>query len=361
MDGSEPSGLGYQDSNNVREGADRLQTPDENEDGSFGESPKGIAELNSDAAQRTGEEVPDLTPEQPDSFIAEDRRNLEQFRISGDMNADILRLFEISGLRGATPNSPALVRLLIGHREYYIATINQKSSADQALLDDSPPRRFFTYIGPLVVQAIDKIRDAYGIVERTVIEYDATHVNEKEPGKNRLFREELLRQIEAEVERTADRLGYPIDPGIKGLVVMLKAFGLSTTASCEGHLDHGSPYPWVDVGVDSYEYGASQNPTYRDFASNEVQVEAVSMQRLLNDFNLSGSGEPGCDLVIDQWTVSKARLQPARAKEIEAMPEQAKNEQMLKYRKEVGAFAHFLRERFLNPETNEEDNTAAAE
>ncbi|MEI6266299.1 MAG: hypothetical protein WCP14_00180 [bacterium] len=51
----------------------------------------------------------------------------------------------------------------------------------------------------------------------------------------------------AEVDELADRLGLEIDPGIKETVVALRASGLNTTQSCEGHSGPGLPWPWVDV------------------------------------------------------------------------------------------------------------------
>ncbi len=44
-----------------------------------------------------------------------------------------------------------------------------------------------------------------------------------------------------------DALGTPIDPGIFETVVLLNLLGFPTVQSCEGHLDHGTPYSWVTV------------------------------------------------------------------------------------------------------------------
>jgi hypothetical protein len=38
-----------------------------------------------------------------------------------------------------------------------------------------------------------------------------------------------------------------IDEKIRGLVLILNARGIPTTGSCEGHIDHGSPAPWVKI------------------------------------------------------------------------------------------------------------------
>lgn len=50
---------------------------------------------------------------------------------------------------------------------------------------------------------------------------------------------------------TKDRLGRPVDPGVstsvKNLLRAGYALGITTTQSCEGHIDWGHPYPWVDM------------------------------------------------------------------------------------------------------------------
>jgi hypothetical protein len=38
-----------------------------------------------------------------------------------------------------------------------------------------------------------------------------------------------------------------VDAGIRDTVTALRLLGFRTTASCEGHVDHGRPGPWVDV------------------------------------------------------------------------------------------------------------------
>ena len=50
-------------------------------------------------------------------------------------------------------------------------------------------------------------------------------------------------------EKVTDRLGRPIDVGIFDTVVALNVLGIPTLQSCEGHLTHGLPYPWVDIEV----------------------------------------------------------------------------------------------------------------
>ncbi len=52
-----------------------------------------------------------------------------------------------------------------------------------------------------------------------------------------------------EVLGIRDRLGKPVDPGIRLAVIALRAAGFETAASCQGHLDHGEPFPWIDIGI----------------------------------------------------------------------------------------------------------------
>ncbi|MEO8972199.1 MAG: hypothetical protein ABI406_11450 [Ktedonobacteraceae bacterium] len=44
-----------------------------------------------------------------------------------------------------------------------------------------------------------------------------------------------------------DKLGKEVDAGIIETVVALNLLGMPTTQSCEGHLNHGTGAPWVDI------------------------------------------------------------------------------------------------------------------
>ena len=60
--------------------------------------------------------------------------------------------------------------------------------------------------------------------------------------KNRWLR------IEIKVNSITDRRGLGIDNGIKESIIVLQVLGFVTTASCEGHTDHGPAAPWIDIG-----------------------------------------------------------------------------------------------------------------
>jgi hypothetical protein len=56
-------------------------------------------------------------------------------------------------------------------------------------------------------------------------------------------------EIAEKFSHVNDRIGMPIDGGIFETVVALNALDIPTSMSCEGHLDHGLPYPWVAIGL----------------------------------------------------------------------------------------------------------------
>lgn len=48
-----------------------------------------------------------------------------------------------------------------------------------------------------------------------------------------------------------DQLGLKLDQGILSSVAGLHMHGVETSQSCEGHPDHGLPYPWIDIAPSS--------------------------------------------------------------------------------------------------------------
>lgn len=54
-------------------------------------------------------------------------------------------------------------------------------------------------------------------------------------------------EMSKEIDNTGDKLGMPIDENVKEAVIALNLLGIPTTASCEGHIDHGRSAPWVEI------------------------------------------------------------------------------------------------------------------
>lgn len=89
-------------------------------------------------------------------------------------------------------------------------------------------------------------------------------------------------EAEALLSRVTDQMGQRIDAGILALVVGLNLLGFRTSASCEGHLSWGCPYPWIefyqDVAAPDYEQAveiaARPDMTPQDQLTARNQIEA---------------------------------------------------------------------------------------
>lgn len=73
--------------------------------------------------------------------------------------------------------------------------------------------------------------------------------------------------------KTTDGLGLGIDPGIIELVAGLNLIGVNTTASCEGHLDWGLPYPWIDIeGIGAFELNEKMQKVKADSNDHKALI-----------------------------------------------------------------------------------------
>ena len=96
-------------------------------------------------------------------------------------------------------------------------------------------------------------------------------------------------KIENEIENTADSLGFKIDEGIKDPVVALNAFEINTAQSCEGHLDSGKSAPWIRIEApnEPEERFIDQNETFEKVA----QKYSMSPKEAKRMFNLDAYWE----------------------------------------------------------------------
>jgi hypothetical protein len=73
------------------------------------------------------------------------------------------------------------------------------------------------------------------------------------PSKTNSEKEKHWEEMTKKVDSITDGLGLKIDAGIKKTVIVLNLLGFTTKASCEGHLDEGLAYPWVDFETENQE------------------------------------------------------------------------------------------------------------
>lgn len=77
------------------------------------------------------------------------------------------------------------------------------------------------------------------------------------------------------VQQFTDKLGCFVDEGIMETVVALNLLDFRTSQSCQGHLDHGHPYPWIDFATEGCPgYEQAQQEACRDGLSAEEEEAA---------------------------------------------------------------------------------------
>jgi len=150
-----------------------------------------------------------------------------------------------------------------------------------------------------------------------------------------LAKDQEWEQVFDVVARTVDGMGKRIDTGIMGVVLGLNAHGIRTTMSCEGHLDHGNPYPWVWV------------PT-------EDQGKLVEVLNAFNHAN-EEEGQRAMDrmpVIVCGFVEGECVLQSFGAACQNERDPKLKTERLAEYQREMQCFAVFLRDKFFEGGNN---------
>lgn len=94
-------------------------------------------------------------------------------------------------------------------------------------------------------------------------------------------KEHEWQEVGERVAHLVDKLGRGIDPHIVDTVIALNALGIETSQSCEGHLDHGRPYPWITFDVREAAHvflqsgEANRQKTYQEAQALKRQAETI--------------------------------------------------------------------------------------
>jgi hypothetical protein len=174
---------------------------------------------------------------------------------------------------------------------------------------------------------------------------------------------ESWRKMLDHVERMVDGLGKRVDPGIKETVAIVNCMELATNGSCEGHLDGQSKAPWIH-----FEFIPAQlKQEIRQARLNLGQGEKTSPQldalieearlkllggearilNLLDEFYGGRRGPAETRLGITFYPDS-ARLVSQGAKLQDLYPPEIQVRKLRAYQEEMGAFAEFLKTKFLS-------------
>lgn len=147
---------------------------------------------------------------------------------------------------------------------------------------------------------------------------------------------------EQEIESITDGLGKPIDNNIKQAVIALRVYGFPTTGSCEGHLDWGLPYPWIDVNeeepVDLVTNKSSQEAWRKANLHQQQHLLA-----LLTQFYKGRTTPFDAQLAFEPGRYEAFRLQSRGGNIIRILPKEQQQGKLTLYQREMAAFAAFLK------------------
>lgn len=164
----------------------------------------------------------------------------------------------------------------------------------------------------------------------------------------------ILRMIDKQatdqVESFRDRLGKPVDPGIKPVVISLISRGFRTTASCEGHVGRktGGPYvvlesPQTDeyiVKMKTVEFGGVEFKALRSELEQLNLAERDKVSELLDKFYAK---HPGLErLEIKNIGPGTTKLIYPGSAEAEAAGSERHDEWLRRARGEFDSFAAWL-------------------
>ena len=157
-----------------------------------------------------------------------------------------------------------------------------------------------------------------------------------------LNKQGLENEARADVNKITDGLGMPIDEGIKETVVAFRVSGFPTTGSCEGHLNRGTSYPWVDIDVSELENFKKINSA-KDKASVWRKVNMVlrkKMRGYLYDFYKNRASSSKLELKLVSIGIFGAFRIQSPSKLLNNT--KSSEELLLQYRKEMNDFASYL-------------------
>lgn len=185
----------------------------------------------------------------------------------------------------------------------------------------------------------------------------------------------VWQETREEVARMVDKLDEPVDEGIKEGVVALRVNGFETNASCEGHVDrgdHGKPYPWVDIGeYPPKEFSEkAENVSGHEFSrlleENQEVLELIDrnydarerLQWIVDEFYGRGTEqtEGRLTVITGVGRYGEARIVPQEALVLEAkVSREVLGKRLGAYQEAMRQFTVFLRERYLDPATEEKE------
>lgn len=181
-------------------------------------------------------------------------------------------------------------------------------------------------------------------------------------------------EITRSMSQITDQLGMGIDPGIFVSVVIFNALGFHTQQSCEGHLDHGKPAPWITFVTPEADipkrqatrlFAQGEQAEHIQGASNgdALYAEANRLRRQAEMLHAEdkrrlleylaafyAAYRPSYDrlLVVYERTPACSILESQGASTLIGEPRETRASKLREYLEEMRTFTTFLKQRFLD-------------
>lgn len=186
-------------------------------------------------------------------------------------------------------------------------------------------------------------------------------------------------EIAAEIEGITDKLGKPIERGIKEMVIALNALGFETSGSCEGHIKgigegenkfFNMP-PWVDLAkpgsmklywrreaiIEKYgeTHEFSEDPEFKILekelslntkqASNEIKE---LLQEFYEDRNIPEEEKLITSPYIGEISLTfQGSPRFGKDKKFQSLKKEEFRKKLLKFQAEINEFAEFLKNKYF--------------
>ena len=198
-------------------------------------------------------------------------------------------------------------------------------------------------------------------------------------------KEQYWHEMRLRVAQMTDKLGKRVDAGIAETVVALNALGILTTASCEGHLDHGTGAPWVDIEDPNASEQSAEVGRLFQHALHVQRQRAQITEEVMHLFEQAHQAKQHVKrihlamryrllvylaafyehrqvpydirLVIQaRDTTGRSRLESQGADFQDVAPPDVKAQKLREYQEEIHAFTAFLKDRYFWEEGPESDD-----
>ncbi|MFH0912435.1 MAG: hypothetical protein V1807_02130 [Patescibacteria group bacterium] len=165
------------------------------------------------------------------------------------------------------------------------------------------------------------------------------------PGKKLIWQTAIDRS-----NNIADKIGTPIDAGIKDIVVALMVYGFPTSQSCEGHANNqqSSLYPWIEIyspEPDAWQNNEAQKEAWR----TENLKQQKKMIELLSEFYQNRKTSFDAQLCIQYvGAFGGFRIHSTGADILSLLPPIQQQKNLNLYRQEITDFSKFLKDKFFS-------------